>query len=187
MALFVPGKKTKRPLFDSPGRITSVVPALAPPYILLAAAMQNEALIHSYCQVRTKVIYNPESLAVRDHTAPLLVYNCAGSTHLQQFQFQNTYTALGTFLWFLFLPPASQRPNTSVVQVVGTGDDGSSPCLVVSVERTPRYSGGEPTENKILRRYLFNVGEGTQVCCVPACLSHAINALFDSGCLHYSG
>lgn len=48
-------------------------------------------------------------------------------------------------------------------QVLGTGDDGSSPCLLVSVERAPRYGGADPTENKILGRYLFNVGEGTQV------------------------
>lgn len=50
-----------------------------------------------------------------------------------------------------------------VNQVLGTGDDGSSPCLLVSVERIPRYKTGEPGENTVLQRYIFNVGEGTQV------------------------
>ncbi|CAM9952977.1 unnamed protein product, partial [Ectocarpus sp. 8 AP-2014] len=66
--------------------------------------------------------------------------------------------------------------------VIGTGDDGSSPCLIVSVEKAPRYSGGEPTENKILRRYLFNVGEGTQRFCGEAGVKLAkVNKLFLTG------
>ncbi|CAN0564171.1 unnamed protein product, partial [Ectocarpus sp. 12 AP-2014] len=70
----------------------------------------------------------------------------------------------------------------SYCQVIGTGDDGSSPCLIVSVEKAPRYSGGEPTENKILRRYLFNVGEGTQRFCGEAGVKLAkVNKLFLTG------
>ncbi|CAM9707102.1 unnamed protein product [Ectocarpus fasciculatus] len=70
----------------------------------------------------------------------------------------------------------------SYCQVVGTGDDGSSPCLIVSVEKAPRYNGGEPTENKILRRYLFNVGEGTQRFCGEAGVKLAkVNKLFLTG------
>eukprot|EP00903_Cladosiphon_okamuranus_P017423 g16047.t1 len=70
----------------------------------------------------------------------------------------------------------------SYCQVIGTGDDGSSPCLLVSVEKAPRYSGGELTENKILRRYLFNVGEGTQRFCGEAGVKLAkLNKVFLTG------
>eukprot|EP00752_Nemacystus_decipiens_P002879 g2679.t1 len=66
--------------------------------------------------------------------------------------------------------------------VIGTGDDGSSPCLIVSVERAPRYSGGEPTKTTILCRYLFNVGESTQRFCGEASVKLAkVNKVFLTG------
>ncbi|CAM9740640.1 unnamed protein product, partial [Choristocarpus tenellus] len=70
----------------------------------------------------------------------------------------------------------------SYCQVIGTGEDGSSPCLIASVERTPRYGGGVGSENTILRRYLFNVGEGTQRFCGEHHIKLAkVNKIFMTG------
>lgn len=89
------------------------------------------------------------------------MHNSCSSVHATRVSPPENFNYSRVCLPVFFLPIPT---DNTAVQVVGTGDDGSSPCLVVSVERAPRYSGGEPTENKILRRYLLNVGEGTQVC-----------------------
>ncbi|KAI9995152.1 hypothetical protein PInf_012199 [Phytophthora infestans] len=43
-------------------------------------------------------------------------------------------------------------------EVVGTGSDGTEPSLLLSVQRHGLYSD----DKKVLKRYLFNCGEGTQ-------------------------
>ncbi|KAG5178555.1 beta-lactamase-like protein [Tribonema minus] len=45
-------------------------------------------------------------------------------------------------------------------QVLGTGADGSTPCLLASVERVPLYGKKEEKVATVMARYLFNVGEG---------------------------
>jgi ribonuclease Z len=47
-------------------------------------------------------------------------------------------------------------------QVLGTGSDGTAPTLILSIERRAQYG----SEVKLLQRYLFNAGEGTnRMCC----------------------
>ena len=85
------------------------------------------------------------------------------------------------------------------VRVLGTGSDGTSPTILLSIERLAQYSN----EVHIVQQYLFNAGEGTaRMCCEhkvklntlsmillttlepPACcgLAGCIFALADVGC-----
>lgn len=50
--------------------------------------------------------------------------------------------------------------NRIYCQILGTGADGSSPCLVAVVERLPLYGIRSELEAKCLSKYLFNAGEG---------------------------
>lgn len=47
------------------------------------------------------------------------------------------------------------------VEVLGTGSDGTEPSVVFSVQRRGVYSA----DVTLLKRYLFNCGEGTQRLC----------------------
>ncbi|KAK1947771.1 Zinc phosphodiesterase ELAC protein 2 [Phytophthora citrophthora] len=54
---------------------------------------------------------------------------------------------------------AALRSRVSVIaEVVGTGSDGTEPSLLFSVQHHGQYSA----DVKVLKRYLFNCGEGTQ-------------------------
>ncbi|KAG2992374.1 hypothetical protein PC118_g4598 [Phytophthora cactorum] len=55
------------------------------------------------------------------------------------------------------MAPSSPRISVTA-EVVGTGSDGTEPSLLFSVQRHGLYSD----DVKVMRRYLFNCGEGTQ-------------------------
>ncbi|KAG6955188.1 hypothetical protein JG687_00011369 [Phytophthora cactorum] len=56
------------------------------------------------------------------------------------------------------MAPSSPRISQVTAEVVGTGSDGTEPSLLFSVQRHGLYSD----DVKVMRRYLFNCGEGTQ-------------------------
>ncbi|KAF4148804.1 Beta-lactamase superfamily domain [Phytophthora infestans] len=56
------------------------------------------------------------------------------------------------------MPSISTARISVTAEVVGTGSDGTEPSLLLSVQRHGLYSD----DKKVLKRYLFNCGEGTQ-------------------------
>lgn len=56
------------------------------------------------------------------------------------------------------IPPQAMFQVSVEAEVIGTGADGTEPSVLFSVQRHGQYSD----DVKVLKRYLFNCGEGTQ-------------------------